>query len=49
VFVSQVKGQKKFIGILKNYKDQTVTLSNDSCELIVELDKIKKINLFPEL
>jgi len=42
-------GQKQIIGILKGYEEGVLFLSADQAELRVGLDRIKKIQLFPDI
>ncbi len=49
VFHSPIKGQKTFVGVLRQYQNETITLDNDTHEFLVKLDEIKKIHLFPDV
>ncbi len=49
VFKTPVKGRKKFIGILKEFENQLITLASEEAELSIGLENLKKIQLFPDI
>lgn len=48
VLDSPLDGKKKFVGTLKGFNRPEVTLLVDDQEIIIDLNQIKKIHLFPE-
>lgn len=45
---SPLEGKKKFVGTLKGFSRPDVTLLVDEQEIIIDLNQINKIHLFPE-
>ena len=48
-FKAPIKGRKRFIGQLKAFKNQVVSIVNDQKEISASMDQIKKIQLHPKL
>ncbi|MBU2510116.1 ribosome maturation factor RimP [bacterium] len=49
VLRAPIKGKKQFIGILKQYEDQLITLANEEAEVSIRLENLKRIQLFPDI